>query len=405
MKEATKVVTPAKKVVIAVTGGISAYKVPEVIRILKRNNIEVRVVATTSALNFVGEATWSAISGQSVITSLWDETENVSHVDLAKKTDLVAIVPATADTISDLANSKANSAVSALALTTNAPIFVFPAMHTQMWEHSGTQENIKILRERGIQIFDPEVGELTSSDQGVGRLLEPKLIASIIMSALLSEKKLRVLISSGGTKEPIDPVRYLTNNSSGKQGVALAKVATQRGLKTTLITTKNQPGPWTQIQVSSASEMHSAMLKEFLNHDIVIMAAAVADWTPKTTFSTKAKKTLDNIHLELVPTKDILSDLTNKSDGERVFVGFAAETISNSAELVHVAREKLKRKQLDLICANDVSQGAIFDSESTHLHLVDSRSHRDLGETTKIQAAEEILNAAVEIYQRKYPEN
>lgn len=405
MKEATKVVTPAKKVVIAVTGGISAYKVPEVIRILKRNNIEVRVVATASALNFVGEATWSAISGQSVITSLWDETENVSHVDLAKKTDLVAIVPATADTISDLANSKANSAVSALTLTTNAPIFVFPAMHTQMWEHSGTQENIKILRERGIQIFDPEVGELTSSDQGVGRLLEPKLIASIIMSALLSEKKLRVLISSGGTKEPIDPVRYLTNNSSGKQGVALAKIATQRGLKTTLITTKNQPGPWTQIQVSSASEMHSAMLKEFLNHDIVIMAAAVADWTPKTPFSTKAKKTLDNIHLELVPTKDILSDLTNKSDGERVFVGFAAETISNTAELVHVAREKLKKKQLDLICANDVSQGAIFDSESTHLHLVDSRNHRDLGETTKIQAAEEILNAAVEIYQRKYPEN
>lgn len=405
MKEATKVVTPAKKVVIAVTGGISAYKVPEVIRILKRNNIEVRVVATASALNFVGEATWSAISGQSVITSLWDETENVSHVDLAKKTDLVAIVPATADTISDLANSKANSAVSALTLTTNAPIFVFPAMHTQMWEHSGTQENIKILRERGIQIFDPEVGELTSSDLGVGRLLEPKLIASIIMSALLSEKKLRVLISSGGTKEPIDPVRYLTNNSSGKQGVALAKIATQRGLKTTLITTKNQPGPWTQIQVSSASEMHSAMLKEFLNHDIVIMAAAVADWTPKTPFSTKAKKTLDNIHLELVPTKDILSDLTNKSDGERVFVGFAAETISNTAELVHVAREKLKKKQLDLICANDVSQGAIFDSESTHLHLVDSRNHRDLGETTKIQAAEEILNAAVEIYQRKYPEN
>lgn len=405
MKEATKVVTPAKKVVIAVTGGISAYKVPEVIRILKRNNIEVRVVATASALNFVGEATWSAISGQSVITSLWDETENVSHVDLAKKTDLVAIVPATADTISDLANSKANSAVSALTLTTNAPIFVFPAMHTQMWEHSGTQENIKILRERGIQIFDPEVGELTSSDLGVGRLLEPKLIASIIMSALLSEKKLRVLISSGGTKEPIDPVRYLTNNSSGKQGVALAKIATQRGLKTTLITTKNQPGPWTQIQVSSASEMHSAMLKEFLNHDIVIMAAAVADWTPKTPFSTKAKKTLDNIHLELVPTKDILSDLTNKSDGERVFVGFAAETISNTAELVHVAREKLKKKQLDLICANDVSQGAIFDSESTHLHLVDSRNHRDLGETTKIQAAEEILNAAVEIYQRKYPKN
>ncbi|MGA0842447.1 MAG: bifunctional phosphopantothenoylcysteine decarboxylase/phosphopantothenate--cysteine ligase CoaBC, partial [Candidatus Nanopelagicales bacterium] len=252
MKEATGVVNSGKKVVIAVTGGISAYKVPEVIRIVKRAGIQVRVVATESALQFVGEATWSAISGNQVISSIWDETENVKHVELAKNADLIVVVPATADTISDLANAKANSAVSALVLTTAAPVFLFPAMHSQMWEHAGTQENIKTLRKRGLVVFNPDKGELTSGDEGIGRLPDPVAIASSITNFLSNKSQYRILISAGGTKEAIDPVRHLTNISSGKQGEALAKAAAYAGFEVTLVSTLDFPGPWKLVKVSSA---------------------------------------------------------------------------------------------------------------------------------------------------------
>jgi len=395
------VVKQVKKIVIAVTGGISAYKVPEVIRNLKRAGFDVRVVVTETALKFVGEATWSAISGNEVITSLWEETGSVAHVDLAKQADLVVIVPATADTISDLAHAKANSAVTALALTTTGPILVFPAMHSQMWEHLGTKENVETLRERGLLVFNPEVGELTSGDIGVGRLPEPINIAQTIINFLEQENQIRVLISAGGTREAIDPVRFITNLSSGKQGVALAKCAVQLGHKVTLVSTENMPGPWKQIKVSSTSQMHQVMLEQLKNHEIVIMAAAVADWMPKEVRANKIKKDQQSLILELVPTVDILHDLSSQGFNEKVFVGFAAETVSEVDQLINIAREKLERKQIDLICANDVSQGRVFGSNITHVHLITKATHRDLGETSKIQAAEEIFRAALEIYQRK----
>jgi phosphopantothenoylcysteine decarboxylase/phosphopantothenate--cysteine ligase len=404
VKEATGVVNSGKKVVIAVTGGISAYKVPEVIRILKKTGIQVQVVATESALQFVGEATWSAISGNQVISSLWDETENVKHVELAKNTDLVVVVPATADTISDLATAKANSAVSALVLTTTAPVFLFPAMHTQMWEHAGTQENIKTLRNRGLVVFNPDKGELTSGDEGIGRLPDPKEIASSITNFLSNKSHYRILISAGGTKEAIDPVRYLTNISSGKQGEALAKAAAYAGFEVTLVSTVDFPGPWKLVKVSSANEMHQEMLDKVQESDIVIMAAAVADWTIEQPAKEKLKKGAKSLTLELTPTVDILKDLANKFSEHKVFIGFAAETIPNSEELIRVAREKLLQKNIDLICANDVSQSAVFGSEKTHLMLVSREDHRDLKQTSKFEAAQEILASASEIYQRKYPE-
>lgn len=405
MKEATSVVKNSKQVVIAVTGGISAYKVPEVIRILKRNQFQVRVVATESALKFVGEPTWAAISGNEVITSIWDETENVSHVDLAKYTDLIAVVPATADTISDLTQAKANSAVSALVLTATAPVLVFPAMHTQMWEHSGTQKNVETLRRNGLIVFNPDKGELTSGDTGVGRLLEPAAIAQIIIDRLAAKEKYRVLISAGGTKEAIDPVRYFTNSSSGKQGVALAQVAANWGYQVTLVTTEQHPGPWNQVVVSTAKQMHEVMLKEAASHNIIIMAAAVSDWTVKDPANSKIKKGQEKLLVELVATVDILKDLSSKISGNKVLVGFAAETVESEAELIELAREKLKTKKVDLICANDVSDGAVFGSDQTHLYLVTHQTQRNLQVGSKSRAAEEILTTAVEIFQRKYPKN
>lgn len=398
-------VNNSKKVVIAVTGGISAYKVPEVIRILKRNNFEVQVVATESALKFVGEATWAAISGNEVITSIWNETENVTHVDLAKRADLIAVAPATADTISDLAHGRANSAVSALVLTTSAPVLIFPAMHTQMWEHPGTQENIKTLISRGLSVFNPDKGELTSGDEGVGRLLEPSAIAEIISSRLSKDHKYKFLISTGGTKEAIDPVRYLTNSSSGKQGMALAQVCANRGFEVTLVTTIEQTGPWRRVLVQSAKQMHEVMLTEAPKHDIVIMAAAVSDWTPKHPAKSKIKKGQQSLNLELEATSDILKDLSNKVSGKKVFIGFAAETAADETELIKLAREKLTAKNIDLICANDVSEGAIFGSDQTHIFLVSREMHQDLKQSSKFHSAQEIIAAAIGIYQRKYPQN
>lgn len=405
MKEATEVVNSGKKVVVAVTGGISAYKVPEIIRILKRNEFQVQVVATESALRFVGKATWSAISGSEIISSLWDETENVAHVTNAKNADLIVVVPATADTISDLANSKANSAVSALVLTTSAPVFVFPAMHSQMWEHPGTQENLNRLRERGLVVFNPEKGELTSGDEGIGRLPDPIEIASVITNFFSDNAKYRILISAGGTKEAIDPVRYLTNVSSGKQGEALAKAAAYAGFKTTLVSTRNFPGPWNLIKVTSAKELHEVMLEKVEDNDIVVMAAAVSDWTIAQPAKKKIKKGAPSLTLELAPTVDILKDLSKRFSQDRVFIGFAAETVRDQSELVKIAREKLLEKSVDLICANDVSGGAVFGSEQTHLILVTREHQRDLQQTSKYAAAREILATAKEIYQRKYPKN
>jgi phosphopantothenoylcysteine decarboxylase / phosphopantothenate---cysteine ligase len=398
VKEATKVVNQIPNVVIAVTGGISAYKIVEVVRILKKENFKVQVVATESALKFVGEATWSAISGQEVISSIWDDTKNVSHVQLAKNADLVVVAPATADTISDLAQAKANNAVSALVLTTTAPVMVFPAMHTQMWEHPGTVQNIETLIKRNLMVFSPDKGALTSGDEGVGRLPAPSEIANLAINHFSAKVKPRILISTGGTKEFLDPVRYLTNTSSGKQGLALAQSCIARGYETTLVSTKKFYGNWNLIEVTSADEMLTAMKQEMANHDIIIMAAAVSDWTTKEKKITKIKKSESNWNLELVATSDILTELSKLAKPSQVLVGFAAETAPEVGALIAMAQEKLHRKKLDLICANDVSGGKVFDQDSTHLFLIQQNSVNDIGEMSKLAAAAKVLDQAVQIF-------
>jgi phosphopantothenoylcysteine decarboxylase/phosphopantothenate--cysteine ligase len=401
MKEATDVVNQVPNVVIAVTGGISAYKIVEVIRLLKKENFTVQVVTTESALKFVGEATWSAISGREVVSSIWDETKNVSHVQLAKQADLVVVAPATADTISDLAQAKANNAVSALVLTTTAPVMVFPAMHTQMWEHQGTVENIETLIKRNLMVFSPDKGPLTSGDEGVGRLPAPSEIAKLVVDHFKAGVKPKILISAGGTKEFIDPVRYLTNASSGRQGLALAQSSVARGYETTLVSTKKFHGGWNLIDVTSADEMLAVMKKEMLNHDIIIMAAAVSDWKVKQKASTKIKKSDSNWNLELVATTDILTELAQLAKPTQVVVGFAAETAPELITLVSLAQEKLARKKVDMICANDVSAGKVFEQDSTHLFLIQENSVDDIGEMSKLAAAAKVLDQAVQIFINK----
>jgi phosphopantothenoylcysteine decarboxylase / phosphopantothenate---cysteine ligase len=401
MKEATKVVNQSSKVALAITGGISVYKIAEVVRALKKVQIDVQIVATESALNFVGKATWSALSGNTVISSIWDETENVSHVNLAKTSELVVIAPATADTLSDLVQGKANSAVTALALTTRAPIMVFPAMHTQMWEHAGTRQNIKTLIDRGIQVIGPESGLLTSGDEGIGRLVDPNDIAKIIINFFKKEDKPKILITSGGTKEFLDPVRYLTNMSSGKQGLALAHQAIVRGWETTLISTEATSGNWNLIKVSSAEDMNNAVLNEVKKNDIVIMAAAVSDWTFKDKYDQKLKKGEPSLTLELTATKDILASLGQNASKNQAIVGFAAETVNSESDLVSLAKEKLIRKNVDLICANDVADGKVFNSDQTKIYLIDRQSVTDLGACSKLAAADAILNKSFEIWQSK----
>jgi phosphopantothenoylcysteine decarboxylase / phosphopantothenate---cysteine ligase len=401
MKEATKVVNQSSKVALAITGGISVYKIAEVVRALKKVQIDVQIVATESALNFVGKATWSALSGNTVISSIWDETENVSHVNLAKTSELVVIAPATADTLSDLVQGKANSAVTALALTTRAPIMVFPAMHTQMWEHAGTRQNIKTLIDRGIQVIGPESGLLTSGDEGIGRLVDPNDIAKIIINFFKKEDKPKILITSGGTKEFLDPVRYLTNMSSGKQGLALAHQAIVRGWETTLISTEATSGNWNLIKVSSAEDMNNAVLNEVKKNDIVIMAAAVSDWTFKDKYDQKLKKGEPSLTLELTATKDILASLGQNASKNQAIVGFAAETVNSESDLVSLAKEKLICKNVDLICANDVADGKVFNSDQTKIYLIDRQSVTDLGACSKLAAADAILNKSFEIWQSK----
>jgi phosphopantothenoylcysteine decarboxylase / phosphopantothenate---cysteine ligase len=395
------VVRKIPKVALAITGGISVYKIAEVVRLVKKANIDVQIVATASALNFVGAATWSALSGSQVISSLWDQPENVSHVQIAKEADLVVIAPATADTISDLANAKANSAVSALALTTTAPIFMFPAMHTQMWEHVGTQENIKKLSQRGLQIFYPERGSLTSGDEGIGRLVSPEDIANIIINHFDNQAKPRLLITSGGTKEFIDPVRFIGNMSSGKQGLALAQQSVSRGWDTTLISTNDLNGRFRLIKVVSAKDMLQAVMNEQLKWDILIMAAAISDWSITDTNPKKLKKNNKELQLELSPTVDILTEISKVRLANQVVVGFAAETIEDPIEMIRVARQKLLNKKLDFICANNVSDGKIFAQDETHIQIIDVNTHVDLGASSKLSAAAKILDKSVELWRSK----
>ena len=360
---------------LGVSGGVAAYKACEVLRGLTETGHDVRVVPTRSALQFVGRATWEALSGQPVTVEVFDDVHEVAHVALGRSADLVLIVPATADLLARMAHGRADDLLTATVLTARCPVLVAPAMHTEMWEHPATRDNVAVLRARGTVVIEPDTGRLTGTDSGKGRLPDPAGIVQIARAALAAKSELhgrRVLVSAGGTREPLDPVRFLGNRSSGRMGYALATTAVARGAEVTVLAANvSLPAPAgvRVVHVETTADLHRAALAEAPGADAVVMAAAPADFRPAGAAAHKIKKSSDGAvaPLELVQNPDILADLVRQR-GEAaapVLVGFAAETGDDAGDVLAHARAKLARKGCDLLVANDVGAGRVFDRDDT----------------------------------------
>lgn len=360
------------RVVLGVSGGIAAYKACEVLRGLSESGHDVTVVPTRAALNFVGEATWAALSGNPVRTDVFTDVHQVPHVRLGREADLVLVVPATADLMARAANGVADDLLTSTLLTARCPVVYAPAMHTEMWEHPATVSNVAALRERGALVVEPAVGRLTGSDTGKGRLPEPDGIVDIALGVLehpsLDLTGRRVLVSAGGTREPLDPVRFLGNRSSGRQGYAVASAAAARGADVTVVAanvTLPDPVGAAVVSVGSAANMREAMLDGAADADIVVMAAAIADFRPVSYKDTKIKKAADGStpSIELERTVDILAELAAKrAKPGQVVVGFAAETGDSQGTVLDHARAKLESKGCDLLVVNEVGESRGFES-------------------------------------------
>ncbi|HLP17709.1 MAG TPA: bifunctional phosphopantothenoylcysteine decarboxylase/phosphopantothenate--cysteine ligase CoaBC [Bacteroidota bacterium] len=397
-----------KKILLGVCGGIAAYKMCMVVRLLKKAGAEVRVVMTPSATQFVAPLTFSTLTQEEVLVSLWPESVHAStqagvrHIDLGLWADCMVIAPATANTIAKLALGLADSALTSIALALRAPLIVAPAMDVDMYAHPAVQQNVSTLRQRGAFILPPERGSLASGLSGEGRLPEPETIVEYVSSVLMPiESDLqgkRILISAGPTYEPIDPVRFIGNRSSGKMGFALARAAVARGAIVTLVTgpvSLPTPQNVTRVDVETARQMHDVMLRLYPDNDLVIMAAAVADYTPAAVEPTKIKKQKSgtDLLLELKSTTDILRELGARKHG--VIVGFALETDN---ELAH-AQEKLRKKNCDMIVLNSINdEGAGFGTETNVVTLVKKDgSAEKLPLLSKDETASRILDAVVQL--------
>ena len=365
---------------LGVSGGISAYKSCELLRRLQDEGFIVDVVPTSASLNFVGKATWEALSGRKVVTDLWSEVEKVPHILMAKENDLIVIAPTTADLLAKLASGRADDLLTNVVLASTAPKILVPAMHTEMWLNPATVANVKTLQDRGFVVVAPDEGRMTGSDVGIGRYPEVSKIIEIInltthITADLAGKK--ILITAGGTREPIDPIRFIGNRSSGRQGFALAAAAASRGAQVHLISA-NTDLPViegiTITNVETAEQMAAVLEYEFSECDALIMSAAVADAKVVNYSDQKIKKEkLDVVSLSKNP--DILKSLSEKKKPGQVIVGFAAETISGLDELQKQGEEKLLSKSLDLIYVNNVSDGAVFGSENTQGLIIDKNQN------------------------------
>ncbi|WP_327730589.1 bifunctional phosphopantothenoylcysteine decarboxylase/phosphopantothenate--cysteine ligase CoaBC [Streptomyces sp. NBC_00487] len=359
------------KVVLGVSGGIAAYKACELLRRLTESGHDVRVVPTDSALHFVGAATWSALSGNPVSTEVWESVHEVPHVRIGQEADLVVVAPATADMLAKAAHGLADDLLTNTLLTARCPVVFAPAMHTEMWEHPATQENVATLRRRGALVIDPAVGRLTGVDTGKGRLPDPGEIFETCRRVLargVTEPDLvgrHVVVTAGGTREPLDPVRFLGNRSSGKQGYALARTAAARGARVTLIEANTglpDPAGVDVVRIGTAVQLREAVLKAAPDADVVVMAAAVADFRPGTYVTGKIKKKdgQEPEPIVLVRNPDILAEISaDRPRPGQVVVGFAAET----DDVLANGRAKLTRKGCDLLVVNEVGERKTFGSE------------------------------------------
>ena len=399
-----------REIVLGVAGGIAAYKACEVLRRLRAHGHRIQVVATPNALTFVGAATFEALSGREVLSGVFEHVADVTHVALGRRADLVVLVPATADLLARMASGRADDLLTSTLLTARCPVLAAPAMHTEMWEHPATVANVALLRERGVTVLDPAVGRLTGPDSGAGRLPEPPEIVEFARLALdagpLPRDLVgrRVVVSAGGTAEPIDPVRTLGNRSSGRQGYALARVAAQRGAAVTLVagTTADldTPASVELVRATTTAQMRAAVLDAAAGADAVVMAAAVADFRPASTAAAKIKKgdgEPSSIPLERNP--DILRELVAEGVPGRLVVGFAAETGDEHTDVLTYGRAKLERKGCDLLVVNAVggvsgrSAFEVEDNEGWLLGADGSSTRLPIG--SKALLATRVWDAAV----------
>jgi len=386
-----------REIVLGVGGGIAAYKSCDLLRRLQDLNFSITVVPTPSSLNFVGTATWEALSGKSVNTQVWQEVEKVNHVSLADSAEAVIIAPTTADLLARLVQGRADDLLTNVVAATSKPKFLVPAMHPQMWLNPTTQANVEILKSRGFAVMQPATGRLTGSDSGVGRFPETAEIVAAFLDHIGSTQDLlgkKILISAGGTREAIDPVRYIGNRSSGKQGEALAVEARNRGAQVTMVLANSSVADIAGIQtlrVETAAQMHDALQANIGAYDVLIMSAAVSDARPTTVAQEKIKKS-DLQTIDLVSNLDILKELSEVAKDSQVIVGFAAET----SNLEEAGRMKLKSKKLDLIYVNDVSNGAIFASDESAGFLISAEGESIyIEQTSKAKVARYILDKVV----------
>jgi phosphopantothenoylcysteine decarboxylase/phosphopantothenate--cysteine ligase len=373
-------------VVVGVTGGIAAYKTVSLVRALVTSGHEVHVVPTEDALRFVGRTTWEAVSRHPVTTSVHEDVAEVRHVALGTRADLVVIAPATANALARMAAGIAGDLLGVTLLATTAPVVVAPAMHTAMWEHPATQANLRVLRSRGVTVVGPEDGPLTGGDSGPGRMSEPDAILAAALARVEEAKAgdltgLTVAVATGGTREPIDPVRYLGNRSSGRQGAEVALAAAVRGASVRLVAAHTDGGVLDDAtrhgrigitRVGTAHELQAAMTDAAADADVVVMVAAVADYRPVRVSDHKLRKEDGPLQLELVENPDVLSGLAARRPEGQIVVGFAAETAANRDELVARGRSKRARKGVDLLAVNAVGWDHGFESGENAVVLIDA---------------------------------
>src|SRR4051812_42538834 len=390
------------EVVLGVCGGIAAYKACELLRLFTESGHGVRVVPTASALKFVGAPTWTALSGRPVATEVWDDAHEVPHVRIGRKADLVVVAPATADLLAKAAHGIADDLLTNTLLTATCPIVYAPAMHTEMWENPATRANVATLRDRGAIVIEPAVGRLTGADTGKGRLPEPETIFELAVRVRRRGREFdlagrHVVVTAGGTREPLDPVRFLGNRSSGKQGYALARAAVARGARVTLVAanvTLPDPAGVEIIRVGTTEDLRAAVIKVAGDADIVVMAAAPADFRPSSVAHQKIKKTDSGTPepITLVTNPDIAAELgANKRPGQ-VLVAFAAET----HDALENARAKLTRKRADLIVVNEVGADKVFGADHNQVTMLGADgSATTLGELRKDDVADMIWDRAI----------
>ncbi|HEV2702008.1 MAG TPA: bifunctional phosphopantothenoylcysteine decarboxylase/phosphopantothenate--cysteine ligase CoaBC [Steroidobacteraceae bacterium] len=391
-----------KHILLGVTGGIAAYKSADLVRRLRERGAEVQVVMTDGAREFVTPMTFQALSGRAVRTDLWDPAaeSSMGHIELARWADLVLIAPATADFLARLAGGRADDLLATTCLATAAPIALAPAMNQQMWANPATQANVALLKERGVHIFGPGIGDQACGEVGAGRMLEPNELAALADSTLLPTGVLsgqRVLITAGPTREPIDPVRFISNRSSGKMGFAVAQAAREAGAEVVMIcgpVSLATPAGVRRVDVGSAADMLEAVQAEVRRDDIFISTAAVADYRPAQAATHKIKKTEENLALQMARTTDIIGTLAAGAQRPAFVVGFAAETDTVEQN----ARSKMLRKNLDMIAANEVGHDKAFDCADNELIVLWRNGRKLLPRAAKTHLARELIELIATVY-------